>query len=192
MSARPGGDSDGDEDFPSKKPRVSSQVIRELPSKQQVLKAQAGDEVSKARNRRMFGSLLGTLQKFKQEEIVLKNKEDKRAQVEKKIEEQAKQERENEKRERQNLFAERELKKATIKALEEKMIRMQHFEKWESVHKPLVNFIETKWKPHIYWLPKIMNNQAKEKYDFSRKKQESKTRINSLNLLFFMSIWESN
>lgn len=65
-----------DDDYPNK-PQMHSRVIvtpREVPSRQDALKAQDRDEKSKARNRRMFGALLGTLQKFRQEETKLKTK----------------------------------------------------------------------------------------------------------------------
>lgn len=99
--------------------------------------------------------------------------EEKKAQVERKIEEQARQEKEREQRERKTLFVEREVKKATIKALEAKMARVQEFEKWEASQKSLGNFILTKSKPHIYWLPKKMTDKASEKLNSSRKFQES-------------------
>lgn len=57
--------------------QLISKVIvtpREVPSRQEALAAQSVDEKSKARNRRMFGALLGTLQKFQQEETKLKQK----------------------------------------------------------------------------------------------------------------------
>lgn len=57
--------------------QLISKVIvtpREIPSRQEALAAQSVDEKSKARNRRMFGALLGTLQKFQQEETKLKQK----------------------------------------------------------------------------------------------------------------------
>ncbi|XP_072929588.1 pinin [Epargyreus clarus] len=166
-------DSDGEDDGPgTKKARVPSAVCRELPTRAAVLRAQGDDEQARKRNRRIFGSLLGTLQKFKQEEITLQTKEEKKAQVERKIEEQARLEKEREQKERKTLFAEREHKKSTIKALEAKMGRVQEFEKWEESQKTLGNFILTKVKPHIYWLPKKMSEKAQERLDSSRKYHE--------------------
>ncbi|KAM3959310.1 desmosome associated protein-like protein pinnin [Aphomia sociella] len=166
-------DSDGEDDGPgNKRTRVPSAVCRELPTRAAVLRAQGDDEQARTRNRRIFGSLLGTLQKFKQEEIVLQTKEEKKAQVERKIEEQARLEKERELKERKTLYAEREHKKATIKALEAKMARVQEFEKWETSQKSLSNFILTKSKPHVYWLPKKMTEKATEKLSSSRRFHE--------------------
>ncbi|XP_063367609.1 pinin [Cydia amplana] len=170
LSARTAGSDD--EESGGKRPRVISQVSRELPTRAAVLRAQGGDEQARTRNRRIFGSLLGTLQKFKQEEIVLQTKEDKKAQVERKIEEQARVQKEKEQKERKTLFAEREHKKATIKALEAKMARVQEFEKWEGSQKSLGNFILTRAKPHVYWIPKKMTDKASEKLNSSRKYHE--------------------
>lgn len=58
-------------------PAVSSRVTitpREIPSRQEVLRRENTDERSRQRNKRMFGALLGTLQKFCQEETKLKAK----------------------------------------------------------------------------------------------------------------------
>lgn len=58
------------------KQMISKVIVtpKELPSRQEALAAQSKDEKSKERNRRMFGALLGTLQKFQQEETKLKQK----------------------------------------------------------------------------------------------------------------------
>lgn len=47
---------------------------REIPSRQEVIRRERVDERSRQRNKRMFGALLGTLQKFRQEETKLKAK----------------------------------------------------------------------------------------------------------------------
>lgn len=107
--------------------------------------------------------------------------EEKKAQVERKIEEAARLEKEREQKERKTLFADREHKKATIKALEAKMGRVAEFERWETSQKHLGNFILTKAKPHVYWLPKKMNDKANEKLSSSRIFHESKC-----NMIIFM------
>lgn len=70
-------DDSGDEDDSCVRPAVSSRVIappRDVPSRQDVMRRENVDEKSKQRNKRMFGALLGTLQKFRQEETKLKAK----------------------------------------------------------------------------------------------------------------------
>lgn len=111
--------------------------------------------------------------------------EEKKALVERKIEEQARLEKEREQKERKTLFAEREHKKATIKALEAKMARVQEFERWEASQKHLGNFILTKAKPHVYWLPKKMEDKANEKLNTSREFHESKHCILVCLLILF-------
>ncbi|XP_075222862.1 desmosome associated protein-like protein pinnin isoform X2 [Lycorma delicatula] len=165
-------DNSGDEDTSTNKPALSSQVIAfppQLPSRQEVLAAQGTDEHSKARNRRMFGSLLGTLQKFRQEETRLKDREDKKAQVEKKLEEAAKREKEELKRERQELFQNRKRRQAEIRNIELKMARIQEQEEWEKTHRHLLNFIQTRSKPHLFYLPKVHNQKTEERLASSQK-----------------------
>ncbi|XP_013105652.1 pinin [Stomoxys calcitrans] len=144
------------------KPRLTSRVIRELPSRQDIVNAQCADSESRARNRRMFGSLLGTLHKFCQEESRLKQKEEKKAQIEKKLEQQEIIERESLKKERQSLFYYRKRKQLEIKTLEKKISRVKDFETWEASMSSLKPFIKTKTSPSIYFKPKILTLQTQK------------------------------
>ncbi|XP_065093995.1 pinin [Ochlerotatus camptorhynchus] len=150
-------------DLEYEKPRIHSRVIKEQPTRQEIVAAQAGDEQSRARNRRIFGSLLGTLQKFSQEESKLKSKEEKKAQIEKKLEDQQKVERENLRKEKQCLYTDRKRQQLEIRALETKMNKMKDLEAWEETKKPLANYIKTKTKPHMFYLPKKMDSKMEKK-----------------------------
>lgn len=156
------------------KPKINSRVIRELPTREEVVNAQGSDAASRARNRRMFGSLLGTLQKFCQEESRLKPKEEKKAQIEKKLEDQQLKERENMKKERQDLFLNRKRQQMEIKMLETKMTRLRELALWEESKKPLANFIKTKTKPRIFYLPKVLDKKSEKKLNDWRAALESK------------------
>lgn len=145
------------------KPKLNSRIIRELPTKEEIVEAQGSDPASRARNRRMFGSLLGTLQKFCQEESRLKNKEEKKAKIEKKLEDQQNQEREIMKKERQNLYLNRKRQQLEIKMIENKMELVREFAAFEEAKKPLMNFIRTKAKPSIFYLPKMHNKSTESK-----------------------------
>ncbi|XP_034952105.1 pinin [Chelonus insularis] len=150
-------DDSADEDDNSIKPAVSSRVIatpREVPSRQEVIRRERVDERSRQRNKRMFGALLGTLQKFRQEETKLKAKEDKKAEVEARVEEAKRREKEELRRERQQLFSSRKRQLAEVRALETKLARSRQFQNWRSATLPLLSFIKTQTQPAIYYLPK--------------------------------------
>lgn len=87
--------------------------------------------------------------------------EEKRAQVERKIEEHETKEKEEIKKERQELFFNRKKKQAEIKMIELKMMRMKEYATWEERQKPRMNFIVTKSKPHIQYLPRRLTEQSK-------------------------------
>lgn len=165
------------------KPKLNSRIIRELPTKEEIVEAQGSDPASRARHRRMFGSLLGTLQKFCQEESRLKQKEEKKAQIEKKLEEQQVQERKNMKKERESLYNNRKRQQLEIKMLETKMNLMKEFSTWEESKKPLMNFIRTKSKPRIHYLPKILDKKSQKRLDDCKRDIESK---------FIIQRWTSN
>lgn len=143
------------DDFP--KPKVSSRVIsREQPpaSRENALAMQSRNK-DLARNKRMFGSLLGTLQKFRNEED--KGVLEKRAKIDSKIEKQQLLVKEQIKQEKDTLITDRRRKQLEIKSLESKMFKLRNLKAWEDHKLTLVNFIGTKAKPQIYYLPKIMS-----------------------------------
>ncbi|XP_071631832.1 pinin [Temnothorax longispinosus] len=156
-------DDSADEDDSIAKPAVSSRVIatpREIPSRQEVIRRERTDERSRQRNKRMFGALLGTLQKFRQEETKLKAKEDKKAEVEARVEEARRREKEELRKERQQLFLSRKRQLAEVRALEAKLTRSRQFQDWRNAQLPLVSFIKTHAQPSIYYVPKRKHPQT--------------------------------
>lgn len=81
---------------------------------------------------------------------------------------QEKQEREKLRLEKQTLFSDRRRKQLEIKALEIKMYKVRDLTAWEESKKPLANFIKTKTKPHIYYLPKKLNSKMEEQLKASK------------------------
>lgn len=142
------------DDFP--KPKVSSRVItREQPpaSRENALAMQSRNN-DLARNKRMFGALLGTLQKFRNEED--KGVQEKRAKIDSKIEKQQLLVKEQIKQEKDTLITDRRRKQIEIKSLESKMFKLRNLKAWEDHKLTLVNFIGTNTKPQIFYLPKTM------------------------------------
>jgi len=152
-----------EEKEPEKVVKITSQVIAaDAPSRKDILAAQSGDNQCRARNKRMFGALLGTLQKFRQEECQLKEKEEKRAQVEKKLEEAAAREKEELKKKRQELFSTRRQQQIEIRQLEFKLSKMKQLKEWEATKLPLQNYIKTDASPKLYYLPKVHNHKTED------------------------------
>lgn len=144
---------------------LSSQIVVtpvEVPSRSEALEVQRKDPNNKERNKRMFGALLGTLRKFKQDETKLKDREEKKALIEKKLEDQAIKEKQQLRHERESLFKERKLKYIEIRNIELKLARLKEQEEWEARQRPLGNFIRTKTSPPIFYLPKVLNSDTKK------------------------------
>ena len=73
----------------------------------------------------MFGNLLGTLQKFKQDENRVKDREQKKRDIEKKIEEKTEKEKEEAKRTKNELFSEKKKQEHEIKILQVNNLKYQ-------------------------------------------------------------------
>ncbi|CAG2111609.1 unnamed protein product [Medioppia subpectinata] len=118
-----------DYEEPVRKPTIQSSVIattREVKPRTQALEEQKNDKKSLARNKRMFGMILGTLQKFQNEESTRKDTQSqKRVEIEKKLDEKAEEERTQLRKERRELFLVRREKEAQIRCIEHKMQRVE-------------------------------------------------------------------
>jgi len=144
---------------------LSSKIMK---SRTEVLAAQQGDQVTKERNRRMFGSLLGTLQKFKKEETQLKDKEEKKAKIERRLEEEALKEKESLVVRKRELFMKRKQQQRDIKNIEIKMGLVRNFEIFERQINCTMNFIKTEFDPSVFYLPKLHNDKTEKKLEKTR------------------------
>lgn len=169
-------DSDEEEELPNK-PTIQSSVIltpKEPKTRQDSLEEQKKDKKGNARNRRMFGLLLGTLQKFKDEAKESQDKEDQRKQIEHKLEEKAQEEKDEIIKERRQLFQERRQTQAKLRRIEQKIEIVETSQECQAERLKLVNFIRTKAKPHIFYLPRTLLEVHENK------KKETATIINEI------------
>jgi hypothetical protein len=123
MRARLGPRVDEEEDNwapPQARGGLLSRVVVEQKSRDEVLAEKKATENKKEtqRNRRMFGNLMGTLQKFRQDENRVKDKEQKKREIEKKIEEKTEKEREEARSMKRELFHEKRKQQHEIKVLQ--------------------------------------------------------------------------
>lgn len=165
-----GDDDDLDDDTTPKK-ALQSQVMlssKIMKSRTEVLAAQQGDQVTKERNRRMFGSLLGTLQKFKKEETQLKDRVEKKAKIERRLEDKALKEKETLVMKKRELFMLRKQQQRDIKNIEIKMGLVRNFEVFERQINCTMNFIKTEYDPSVFYLPKIHNEKTEKKLEKTR------------------------
>ena len=164
-----------EEDELSHKPSLQSSVIatpKDTKSRQDAIAEQqsgAGGKVGTGRNRRMFGLLLGTLVKFKEDEKTKEEQAEKRKAVEMKLEVKQREERDRLKRERFQLFSDRRRHQAKLRALEQKMELVEIHSAWESETHSLVNFIRTTAKPHIFFLPNSHIPESQSKLEESKR-----------------------
>ncbi|XP_028409591.1 pinin-like [Dendronephthya gigantea] len=151
-------ESDGEEEEDDgKKPTLQSSIVATpTPSRQQ--QEAKTDKKTQTRNKRMFGVLLGTLQKFKENSTKEAARERKRKQIEKKLEEAAIQEREQAIRKKKELFVARREQQTKLEELERKVEVAEMLEEWEDHDRKLSKFIRTNTKPHIFYLPAKHND----------------------------------
>ncbi|KAL2342159.1 hypothetical protein Fmac_010099 [Flemingia macrophylla] len=111
------------------------------------------------RNKRMLGQLLGTLEKFRKEDMQFSGTEAymRRSNSLQRAEQRAREESERLRKEEREQIAEKRRRDLTLRArvaakTEEKKLELL-FLRWSEHHKRLSNFIRTKAEPPIYYLP---------------------------------------
>jgi len=167
-------DEDEDDELPHK-PSLQSSVFatpKDTKSREDAIAQQqsgAGGAAGTARNRRMFGLLLGTLVKFKEDERTKEQQAEKRKAVELRLEEKQRDERDRLQRERFQLFSDRRRHQAKLRALEQKMELVEIHSAWESETHSLDNFIRTTAKPYVFFLPKSHIPESQSKLDESKR-----------------------
>ncbi|KAL9227041.1 hypothetical protein vseg_002783 [Gypsophila vaccaria] len=133
------------------------------------------DEALVKRNRRMLGQLLGTLERFKKEDVKLSGSD---AYVRRSIslqraEEKAREESERLRQQERERIAENRKRDLVLRArvaakAEEKKLELL-FLQWSEHQKKLTSFIRTKAEPHIYYLPV---KPLEENVELSEQKKE--------------------
>ncbi|XP_033636403.1 pinin-like [Asterias rubens] len=145
---------DDDDDLP--KHTIQSSVVA-TPiierTRQDSIKEQSKNEEGQKRNRRMFGHLLGTLQKFKQESNDSESKESRRVEIEHKLDVQAQEEKQAVAHERTQLFIKRSNQQQELQKLEKLVDMAKEQDVWDAHSKRLSQYIRTKSKPAIFYRP---------------------------------------
>ncbi|XP_077224385.1 protein-protein interaction regulator family protein [Tasmannia lanceolata] len=136
-------------------PDVDVQAIEHVP---RVLPKNEDPSLVK-RNRRMLGQLLGTLEKFREEDQHLSTSEAfmRRSDSLRRAEQRAREESERLRQQEREQIAEKRRRDLTLRArvaakAEEKKLELL-FIRWSEHHKMLCNFLRTKAEPPIFYLP---------------------------------------
>lgn len=162
------------DDWEQRQPKkLQSSIVpasRVLKRRVEAIEEQKNDARNHTRNKRMFGLLMGTLQKFQSEESERSSVTRKRSEIEQKLEKEAEEEKAHVNQERTQLLKERKLKQAEMKRLQSKVERIEIHERWERTQQPLSSFIQTKSKPCIFYLPKKLTPETEKRLKDTRDK----------------------
>ena len=134
-----------------------------IKNKEDLIKLQ-NKGVSQQRNKRIFGHLLGTLSQFKTDDKVRSSTTQAihRKELEKKIEIQKVEEKKKHSDEKKKLEEEKYKTQKNVEILEAKIRLAQEFEQWKTHQLRYKNFIRTKSRPYIFYLPKILDDKTQK------------------------------
>jgi pinin len=175
-----------------KTPKITSTVVKvaaEKPSERPAVSSDLNNEEIKKRNRKMFGVLLGTLQQFKKETEEKSELDQKRMEIDQKVQSKVDQER-NELLERhKRIIAEQKERELALaeeirkKQEEKETALLEHT--WSQHRALLARFHKTRAKPPVYFafnpkappmeLPKYEEEPPKEKPKEDEKARDSES-----------------
>lgn len=130
-----------------------------------LLESHRSDPQILARNKRMFGMLMGTLQKFKTEETGRESVTLKRCKVEEKLETSTRE------REASDVAVKSSTTVQLLKRVDKAEARLDEigrFKNWEKTHRHLGGYIRTETKPRIFWLPRLHNSKTEQRLKETR------------------------
>ncbi|KAJ3047909.1 hypothetical protein HK097_011047 [Rhizophlyctis rosea] len=122
----------------------------------------AMNEEGKNRSRRLFGSLLGTLNKFKETTTQKTDAEKKREEIDRKLAEKLQQEKQELSEKVQREIKEKRERRESQRLEDEIRIATFAAETLRSHNKLMANYLKTTTQPSIYYLPKKHNAKTEE------------------------------
>lgn len=171
-----GNQSEEEEDSPKKrKSSMKSAVIdttrrRESDiSKDDITKAQMGNEAGKRRASRMFGMLLGTLRSF-DDKAKTEGTTAKRAEIDRRVDEKVAADRRKIMEEKRALLIKKREKEKLLQLLQSKKDFADLRVEWEDQAMERTKYIRTATTPVIYWKPRILDPDTKELQKKSKQK----------------------
>lgn len=142
----------------------------EVERRKVILESQKSDKRVFDRNKRMFGMLMGTLERFKSEETDRERLTIKRSRIEERLDQEVERERASVTQEVERMLEQRQHKERLLDKADLRLDILDRFEGWDSTHRHLCNFIRTETKPKIFWLPKehnpVTERRLKETRDY--------------------------
>ncbi|XP_065176572.1 pinin-like [Sycon ciliatum] len=144
-------------------PPIQSSVVRSVPERPPRSTRQT-DPHSMARNRRMFGMLMGTLQKFKSDDSNATTQSQKQKEIDARLEETRKKDREETVRQREELYRARREQSQAVNQIKSQIELVELQKQWVA-HKDELRdsgSILTKARPSIFYSPAVHTRKTEK------------------------------